>query len=479
MVEAPIFRIVSQEASRLNIKVWIVGGYVRDALLGSPSKDIDFVCEGDAPALAQQVAKRLGVKDKVVIYRRFGTAAIFVGDYQIEFSTARKESYSPDSRKPSVQPATIEEDFLRRDFTVNTLTVSLNKEDYGWLIDPFGGLEDLEKRLIRTPTNPESTFYDDPLRMLRAIRFAVQLNFNIEQDTFNAIRRECHRIEVVSAERICDELNKMLMAKLPARAFQLMDEAGLLELILPELTALKGVEEKEGIKHKDNFYHTLQVLDNAARLGADLWTRWAALLHDIGKAPTKRFDPQEGWTFHGHEAAGARMVKCVFERLRLPLHTPYQKVKTLVELHQRPVNLLKGEISDAGVRRLVVDAGEWLDDLLLLCKADITTASPLRRQRYLRNLQKLEKRIQEVIEKDRLRHFQPPISGEIIMKVFGIPPSHTVGEIKQAIKDAILDGTIPNEFTAAFNYMLQVAKEKGLQPRLTLEEFLQEARTSK
>ncbi len=475
-VSDPIFKIVSEEAQELGIPVYVVGGYVRDRLLKKPSKDVDFTCVGDAHELARRVAKRLPGKPKVAIYKRFRTASITHDDWQLEFVGARKESYSPDSRNPHVEAGTLEDDLKRRDFTINALIISLNPEDYGILYDPFTGIEDLKNKIIRTPLDPEQTFFDDPLRMLRAIRFATQLNFRIDDKVLEAISKMKDRIKIVSPERISDELNKILLAPRPSIGFKLLDKTGLLEIILPELTALKGVEERDGFRHKDNFKHTLKVLDNIAKLTSDLWLRWAALLHDIGKVKTKAFDPKEGWTFHGHDAVGAKMVPKIFKRLHLPLDSRMKKVKKLVALHQRPIALTQEHVTDSGIRRIINDAGEHLEDLLTLCRADITSSRPEKVKRYLKNFDKLEQRIKEVEERDRIRNFQPPISGEIIMKVFDIPPSKPIGIIKKAIKDAILDGEIRNDFIEAFEYMIKKGQELGLTPKYTLAEFIQLAK---
>ena len=475
-ISDPIFRLISQTAQQLNYKVYVVGGFVRDKLLSRQENlhDVDILCDKEPDKLVYSLAEKLTPKPKIAIYGKFRTASLQYQNWKIEFAGARKESYSPESRKPQVEPASIEEDFLRRDFTINALAISLNQEDYGWLIDPFTGIEDIKRRLIRTPVDPVTTFYDDPLRMLRAIRFATVLLFRIEKDTLEGIKKCRERISIVSAERISEELNKILLAPKPSIGFKLLYETGLLEIILPEVHALAGVEEKEGIRHKDNFKHTLQVLDSVALETRDLWTRWAALLHDIGKPKTKNFEPGVGWTFHGHEIVGASMIKPIFQRLRLPLDERLKKVKTLVKLHQRPVNLVLENITDSAIRRLIHDAGDYLEDLLILCKADITTKNPRKKQKYLQQYEELKKRIKEVEERDRIRNFQPPITGDIIMKVFGIGPSKTVGEIKQAIKDAILEGKINNDFLQAFNLMITIGKQKGLTPKYTLEELLKE-----
>ncbi len=477
LIQDPIFHTIAEEAQRLGYRTYVVGGYVRDRLLQRPrSHDVDILCDRQPDQLVYALQRRLQPKPSLKIYGRFRTASLFYKEWKIEFVGARKESYTPESRKPSVAPATIEEDFLRRDFTINALAISLNPEDYGWLIDPFTGIQDLRERRIRTPINPHTTFYDDPLRMLRAIRFATVLNFHIDPETFEAIRQCKDRIQIVSPERIADELQKIMQADTPHQGILLLYQSGLLELILPEVHALAGVEEREGFRHKDNFLHTLQVLKKVARHTTDVWTRWAALLHDIGKPLTKQFDPKEGWTFHGHDIVGARLVRKIFRRLRLPLNEPLRKVETLVRLHQRPVNLLQNPSSDSGIRRLIYEAGNYLEDLLILCEADITTKNPRRYHHLIQKYKKLRQRIQEVEEKDRIRNFQPPITGHIIMEVFGIGPSRIVGEIKNAIKDAILDGKIPNDFVAAWQLMIHLGEQKGLKPRMTLEEFLTKAR---
>ncbi len=460
---------IGKAADRLGLVAYAVGGFVRDVVLGRPLKDIDIVTVGSGIALAEAVRKWYAKDSSLVVYRKFGTARIYMEGYEIEFVGARKESYRHDSRKPQVEQGTLEDDQLRRDFTINALYYVLNGPDKGKLIDPFGGMRDIELKIIRTPTDPARTFSDDPLRMLRAIRFAVQLGFTIHPRTKEGILQSAHRIEIVSAERISDELQKIMRTDKPSRGFMLMDELGLLQYILPELQALKGVEWREGIGHKDNFYHSLKVLDNvAARTKNEpdkkLWLRWAALLHDIGKAPTKRFHPKEGWTFHGHEVVGARMVKTVFKRLRLPLDSRFKYVQKLVRHHLRPISLTKEDITDSAIRRLIFDMGDDLEDLLLLCEADITSKNPHKVRRYLDNYRIVRQRIKEVEEKDRIRNWQPPIDGEEIMRTFGIPPSKPVGIIKNAIKDAILDGVIPNTYEAARAFMLEKGRSLGLTP---------------
>ncbi|MFZ4427487.1 MAG: CCA tRNA nucleotidyltransferase [Saprospiraceae bacterium] len=463
--ERRIFQLISNTAKKLGFPVYLVGGYVRDRLLSRPCKDVDVVCVGSGIALAQEVAAALRPLPRITIYKRFGTAMIRHGDMEIEFVGARKESYRHDSRKPAVEEGSLEDDQNRRDFTINALAVSLNEADYGTISDPFQGLEDLEKMILRTPLEPGKTFSDDPLRMMRAIRFSTQLDFTIEPKTLEAISKYKDRISIVSQERIVDELNKIVSSARPSKGFLLLFHSGLLKIILPEMAALHGIEVRNGRGHKDNFFHTLQVLENLCRQSDNPWLRWAALLHDIAKPPTKRFDPEQGWTFHGHDALGAAMVPAIFKRLKLPLDHKMKYVQKLVALHLRPIGLTKENITDAAIRRLIVDAGEELDDLMLLCQADITSKNPAKVKRYLENYALVMERIEAVESKDHLRNWQPPITGEIIMETFDIPPSREVGIIKTTIREAILDGIIPNTYDAAFTLMLNKAAEIGLSPR--------------
>lgn len=460
--ERKIFQIISETAKELGFPAFVVGGYVRDRLLGRPSKDMDIVCIGSGISLAQNVAAKLRPIPQVVEYSRFGTAMLKHKDLEIEFVGARKESYRVDSRKPTVEEGSLSDDQNRRDFTINALAASLNETDFGSIIDPFDGLKDLENKIIRTPLEPGKTFSDDPLRMMRAIRFATQLDFTIEQATLDSIATNCNRINIVSQERITTELIKILASDKPSKGFIPLFKTGLLKIILPELAALQGVEFRNGIGHKDNFYHTLQVVDNLCKNTDDIWLRWAALFHDIAKAPTKRFDLEEGWTFHGHEALGAAMVPRIFKKLRLPLDHKMKYVQKIVHLHQRPIKLTDEEITDSALRRLLYEAGEDIDDLMILCEADITTKNQEKVERYLQNYRELRRRLDEVEEKDRLRNWQPPVSGELIMETFGIGPSREVGVIKTTVREAILDGNIPNEFEPAFALMLSKGKELGL-----------------
>jgi len=463
--ELIILKKVARAAKKLGVETYLVGGFVRDKLLGRETKDADFVCVGDAIELAKETAKQFTPIPQVDYFKNFGTAHCKVdGDFDIEFVGARKESYHIDSRKPEVEPGTIEDDQNRRDFTINALAISLNKENYGQLIDPFNGVKDLEDKIIRTPLAPAQTFSDDPLRMMRGIRFATQLSFTIEERTWQGIIDNARRIKIISQERITDELNKIVAAPKPSVGFDLLYKSGLLQLIFPQMTDLAGAEYKDGLGHKDNFYHTLQVLDNLAASSNDLWLRWAAILHDIAKPATKRFEEGHGWTFHGHEVVGGRMVPKIFTKLKLPLNEKMRFVKKMVELHLRPISLTKENITDSAIRRLLFDAGDDFDSLMLLCNADITSKNKQKVKRFLENFQLVKKRCKEVEEKDHVRNWQPPISGELIMETFGLSPSKPVGMIKDALKDAMLDGIIPNTYEAAYAFMLEKAKELGLHP---------------
>lgn len=461
--EREVFELIGHAASQLGYPVYIVGGYVRDRLLARPSKDLDVVCVGDGIKLAQTVAGLLKPVSRVAIYARFGTAMIKHKDLEIEFVGARKESYDFDSRKPKVSKGSLEDDQNRRDFTINALAVSLNESDFGMLIDPFEGLRDLENKIIRTPLEPGKTFSDDPLRMMRAVRFASQLRFNIESATFEALSTYRNRLGIISKERIHIELNKILLSSKPSIGLNHLFDTGLLDKFLPELSALHGVEIIGGIAHKDNFYHTLEVVDNVAKVDQNLWLRWAALLHDIAKPPTKRFSKKHGWTFHGHEVVGANMVPKIFKRLKLPLDHQMKYVQKLVRLHLRPISLTKHNITDSAIRRLLFDAGEDIDDLMKLCAADITSKNANKVKRYKENYELVKKRLLEVEESDQIRNWQPPISGEEIMSTFDLQPSRTVGIIKDAIREAILDGEVKNEYNAAKAFMLDKGRELGLE----------------
>ncbi len=458
-----VFNIVSQCADQLDLVTYVVGGYVRDLLLKRPSKDVDFVAVGDGVALANLVAKTLGDKVHVTVYKNFGTAAIKFEDYELEFVGARKESYRNDSRKPNVSAGTLAEDQQRRDFTINAMAICMNAKRFGELVDPFDGIKDLKRKMLLTPLNPDTTFSDDPLRMMRAIRFASQLKFDIAPDTYDGIVRNTERIRIVSAERITDELNKIVLSEQPSYGFKLLYHAGLLKEVFPEMEELQGVDVRDGQTHKDNFYHTLQVLDNISKETDDLWLRWAAILHDIAKPATKRFNAKAGWTFHGHEDKGARMVPKIFKRLRLPQNEKMRYVQKLVRLHLRPIPLVRDNITDAAVRRLLFEAGDDVDDLMTLCKADITSKNHERVQKYTRNFEKVRLKMAQLEEKDHLRNFQPPVTGEKIMEVFKLKPGRIVGDIKEEIREAILEGTIPNEFQPAYDLMIEIGRKKGLE----------------
>ncbi|KQS31043.1 CCA tRNA nucleotidyltransferase [Dyadobacter sp. Leaf189] len=458
----PILEIVAKAAAELGVEAYVIGGFVRDLILKRNSKDIDIVCIGSGIDLAELVASQLGHDVFVSVYRNFGTAQIRQGDLEIEFVGARKESYRADSRKPAVEDGTLSDDQNRRDFTINAMGISLKKGTFGELIDPFEGVKDLKKKIIRTPLGPEITFSDDPLRMMRAIRFASQLNFDIEADTFDAIVKMKDRISIVSMERISDELNKIILSKTPSYGFKLLFHAGLLHIIFPEMIELQGVENIEGKGHKDNFYHTLQVLDNVSQHTDDLWLRWAAILHDIAKPATKKFDKKIGWSFHNHEEVGARMVPVIFRRMKLPLNEKMRFVKKLVRLHLRPIVLSKEDITDSAMRRLLVEAGEDIEALMKLCRADITSKNPEKVKKYLHNFDLVEQKLKDLEERDKLRNFQPVITGEMIMQTFGLKPAKEVGIIKELVREAILEGTIPNEYEAAYAFMVEEGRKMGL-----------------
>jgi len=461
-ISEDIFSIIAKASEILEVKSYVIGGFVRDFILQrGTAKDIDVVTIGNGIALAKKVASLLPNKPKVQVFKTYGTAMLRYKDIELEFVGARKESYAEDSRNPEVTEGTLEDDQNRRDFTINALAISLNNDDYGTLLDPFNGIKDLANKIIKTPLNPDITYSDDPLRMMRAIRFATQLNFEIEEHSLKAIAKNAPRLAIITKERIIVELNKIIDAKKPSIGFLLLEKTNLLEMILPELIALKGVEEVEGQKHKDNFYHTLEVLDNISRTTEDTWLRWAALLHDIGKAPTKRFHNKIGWTFHAHEFVGSKMVYKLFKRLKLPLNTKLKFVQKLVMLSSRPI-VLATDVTDAAVRRLVFDAGDDIDALMTLCEADITTKNPKKFERYHKNFEDVREKIKEVEERDHVRNFQPPISGEEIMKTFNLKPCREIGQLKEAIKEAILEGEIPNNHQASFDFMLQKGEELGL-----------------
>ncbi|MCH7657791.1 MAG: HD domain-containing protein [Bacteroidetes bacterium] len=462
----PIFRIISEVVTNEEVETYVIGGYVRDFLLNrmSSDRDIDIVVVGSGVDIARKIAKKINPKIKVTIFKNFGTAMFRYKNHEIDFVGARKESYRQDSRKPFVEDGTLEDDQKRRDLTINAMAISLNGESYGKFIDPFNGLDDLMDKTIRTPLKPEKTFSDDPLRMMRAIRFATQLKFGITKETLQAISKNKERMKIVSPERIIMELNKIVLSNVPSIGFKLLDKTGILSFILPELHNLKGVEKVSGKQHKDNFYHTLRVLDNVSRKSDDLWLRWAAILHDIAKPRTKKFDTETGWTFHGHDFQGAKMVSEIFRRLRLPLNHRIRFVKKLVRLHLRPISLIHEKVTDSALRRLLFDAGNDIDDLMILCKADITSKNEVRVKQYLKNFKIVGEKLKEIEKKDAIRNFQPPVPGDLIMKTFGLKPCKEVGIIKNAIKEAILDGKIPNKYEPAYRFMLKKGKELGLKP---------------
>ncbi|MDG1036310.1 MAG: HD domain-containing protein [Crocinitomicaceae bacterium] len=458
----PVFKVASEIVTEKNVEAYVIGGFVRDLLLDRPSKDIDIVVVGSGLDLAKACAEKLRVK-KVSTFERFGTAHFRYKDLEVEFVGARKESYRSDSRKPSVEDGSLRDDQNRRDFSINALALNLHKDHFGELIDPFNGRVDLDKKIIRTPLEPAKTYSDDPLRMMRAIRFATQLDFKIENKSLEAIAENAHRLEIISRERIVTELNKIILSDTPSRGFKLLYSTKLLHQFFPEMIALQGIETRDGKSHKDNFYHTLEVLDNISENTPNLWLRWAALLHDIAKPATKRFDTKVGWTFHGHEDLGARMVPKIFKRLKLPLDAKMKYVHKLVRLHLRPISLVKGFVTDSAVRRLLFEAGDDIDDLMVLCNADITSKNEFKVKKYKKNFATVKEKLIAVEEKDRIRNFQPPVSGELIMKTFGLEPGEEIGTIKSKIKDAILEGVIANNKEEAYQFMLEIAKELGLE----------------
>lgn len=472
-IDNPLFHLIAESSEELGVRSYLIGGYVRDIILMRRSNDIDILTIGSGIALAKKIASHLSGKKEVKYYGRFGTAMIRYKGIEIEFVGARKESYDRNSRKPIVEDGTLEDDQNRRDFTINAMAISLNKDDFGTFIDPFDGMKDIEDLTIRTPLDPDITYSDDPLRMMRAIRFATTLHFYIEEESFNAITRNAERIKIVSMERVTDELNKIIMSSKPSTGFILLDKCGLLKIIFPELVLLKGVEVVHGKGHKDNFYHTLQVLDHVAEKSNDLWLRWAALLHDIAKPQTKRWDEEQGWTFHGHEFRGAKMVPKIFANMKLPLNEKMKYVEKLVMLHLRPIVLAEDIVTDSAVRRLLFDAGDDIDDLMLLCHADITSKNEEKIRHYHHNFEIVQEKLKEIEAKDHLRNWQPPINGEAIMSTFGIAQGREVGIIKNAIREAILDGFIGNNFDEAYDFMKKEGSKLGLKVVKELEEPVQ------
>lgn len=463
-ISQPIFGLITEISNRLDMEAYVIGGYVRDIFLKRSSDDIDVVTVGPGIKLAEAIANHLGRRAKLSIFKNFGTAQIKYGKLEIEFVGARKESYQRHSRKPIVEDGTLEDDQNRRDFTINALAISLNKDTFGDLLDPFGGLDDISNRIIKTPLDPDITFSDDPLRMMRGIRFSAQLGFWIEENTLDAIARNAERIEIISQERIIDELNKIMLSPKPSVGFLLLDKTGLLQRIFPELVLLKGAETKDGVGHKDNFYHTLQVLDNIAQYTDNLWLRWAAVFHDIAKPVTKRWDENIGWTFYNHNFIGEKMLPKIFRRMKLPLNEHLKYVQKMVSLHMRPQVLVDESITDSAVRRLLFEAGDDIEDLMTLCEADITSKNPNKVRKYISNFKLVRQKMKEIEEKDHVRNFQPPIDGLEIMRIFNLEPSNEVGRLKSSIKDAILDGKIANDYDAAYQYLVEKAKEIGLKP---------------
>lgn len=463
-----VFETIKEAADELKVETYVIGGFVRDLVLERKSKDIDFVCVGSGIALAEKVAEKLGDGAKLSWFKNFGTASVKFKDWELEFVGARKESYQRNSRKPIVEDGTLEDDQNRRDFTINALAISMNKSLYGQLVDPFEGIEALRAKRIVTPLPPDQTFSDDPLRMMRAIRFAAQLKFDIDSDTFQSIQKNKDRIEIVSPERIEVELNKIVLSETPSYGFKLLFTSGILENIFPEMVKLHGVETREGKSHKDNFYHTLQVLDNVAKVSDNLWLRWAAILHDIAKPPTKRFNKKAGWTFHGHEDRGAKMTPKIFRKLRLPLDDKMKYVQKLVRLHLRPIALVKSNITDSAIRRLLFEAGDDIEDLMTLCRADITSKNDKRVKRYLENFDYVEAKMKEVEEKDSVRNFQPPVTGEMIMKTFDLKPNKVIGDLKNEVREAILDGEIENNVAQAYEFLLKISARFDLEIKIDL-----------